>query len=299
MTAPTTARGDYSLAPAYAAAAVAVIIWGATPAATKFAVIHMDPLVAGILRTVIAGALVLPIAVIARLTLPSDRLSWALLAASSLGGFVAFTLFFSYGVEQTSASHAALINAGIPIFTGIFGVIAERRLPGRLWFTGVAVAFLGGILLITARGPGIGDATVVGDLLCVMASMSAALAYVSGAHLARRIGTISVIFWGLALAAVVQFPILVWAGTGTDWAAINNVGWMAVIYLAVGASILAYLAWIWALAVGGAVRMGTVQFAMPIISLSLAVILFNETMTMALLVAAVMIVAGIALARRG
>ena len=121
MTAPTVARGEYSLAPAYAAAVAAVVIWGATPAATKFAVIHMDPLVAGILRTVIAGALVLPIAVIARLSWPSDRLSWALLGASSLGGFVAFTLFFSYGVEQTSASHAALINAGIPIFTGIFG----------------------------------------------------------------------------------------------------------------------------------------------------------------------------------
>ncbi|MBC8269913.1 MAG: hypothetical protein H8E36_14300, partial [Rhodospirillaceae bacterium] len=40
---------------AYMAAAFAVLIWGGTPAATKFVVMGIDPVSAGVLRTILAG----------------------------------------------------------------------------------------------------------------------------------------------------------------------------------------------------------------------------------------------------
>ncbi|MBT6095784.1 MAG: DMT family transporter [Rhodospirillaceae bacterium] len=290
-----------SLLPAYAVAAVAVLIWGATPAATKVAVTGLDPMVAGILRTVLAAVVVVPAAMALRLPLPGSRTEWTLLAYSALGGFVGFTLLFSIGVNLTSAAHAALINASIPIFTGLFGAIAEKRVPGRLWMGGVAISFAGVSVLIGFRAEadtGAG-ATVLGDLFCMGATLCAAFGYVSGSRLAGRIGTFSVTFWGVGLAGLVQLPILVMLSHGLDWQAVPHAAWSGVLYLAVGSTVIAYIAWYWALARGGAVRLGPTQFAMPVISLTLAAWMFSETLTPVILGAALAIVGGIAITRRG
>jgi len=60
-------------------------------------------------------------------------------------------------------------------------------------------------------------------------------------------------------------------------------------------SIAAYVTWYWALAAGGIARVGLAQFAQPIVTLGLAVIMLREAMTLPL--AAACILAGISLAR--
>lgn len=84
-----------------------------------------------------------------------------------------------------------------------------------------------------------------------------------------------------------------------DWAALTYAGWGGLLYLVLLVGILGYTAWYWALSKGGVVRMAPVQFAQPLVSLVIAVALFSETMTMPLTVAAVLILAGIIIARKG
>ena len=297
--APALGMGAKSVLPAaYGAAAFAILIWGGTPAATKFAVLGIDPVTAGILRTILAGAIVLPIALCRRMPLPGNVREWGLLGLMILGVFVIFPLFFSFGVKQTSTSHAALINAAIPIFTGLFGAVAERRMPGRLWGVGVAVAFGGVAMLIGLRG-GAGDgSTLWGDLLCLFSSVGSGLGYVAGARLSLKIGSRPATFWGLGFGALVLLPVLLLSYGATDWGTVPTSSLVAVLYQAICSSILAFLAWYWALSKGGIVRMAPVQFSMPIISLTLAVILFGETLSVPLLLSGVVIVAGIAISQR-
>jgi len=283
---------------AYAAAAFAILIWGGTPAATKFVVMGIDPVSAGVLRTILAGIIVLPFAIGRHMPLPGSLREWGLLGLMVLGVFVIFPLFFSFGVKQTSTAHAALINAAIPIFTGLFGAIAERRIPGRLWTVGVAVAFGGVAMLIGLRGDGGDGVTLWGDLLCLLSSIGSGLGYVAGARLSMKIGSQAATFWGLSLGALVLLPVLVVFHGDTDWALVPMSSYAAVAYQATCSSILAFLAWYWALSKGGIVRMAPVQFSMPIISLTLAVLLFGETLSVPLLLSGVVIVAGIAISQR-
>jgi drug/metabolite transporter (DMT)-like permease len=299
MTNPNVGESTPSLLPAYGVAAIAVLIWGATPAATKVAVGGLDPLVAGILRTVLAAVVVVPAAVLMRLSLPGSRGDWGLLLASALGGFVGFTLMFSIGVKLTSPSHAALINASIPVFTGLFGALAERRMPGKLWMLGVTISFTGVGVLIGVRADASAGATIIGDLFCIASSISAGIGYVAGSRLAVRIGTVSVTFWGVGLAGVLQLPLLWVMSSEFDWQGVPDTAWLAVLYLVLGSTVIGYIAWYWALARGGAVRMSPMQFAMPVISLTLAVMMFSETLTPVILAAALAIVGGIAITRRG
>lgn len=303
MTAPTTAtlpgsRWETGRGPLLLAL-VAVFIWGGTPAATKLAVTDMDAVAAGLLRTLLAAAVVLPVVVVGRFSRPASARQWAALAVSALCGFIAFPLLFSLGTASTSAVHAALINAGIPVFTGIFGAIAERRLPGRLWWGGIGVALAGEALLILQRANGGGDVTLAGDLLCLASSAVAALGYVVGSRLTAVIGSVSVTFWGLGLAGLVLLPMVLAIPGTVPVATISAAGWAAVGYLAFGASVAAYVVWYKALAWGGPVRVGVAQFAMPVFSLSLAVVLLGEVPSLPALLAAVIIIGGIVLAKRG
>ena len=113
-------------------AMTAMVIWGATPVATKLGVAEIDPLVIGMLRTLLAAAITLPLALAWRVARPGTRAEFLLLGASSLGGFVVFPLLFSIGLGVTSAAHGALVLASLPVFTGLFTALAEqRRVPLR------------------------------------------------------------------------------------------------------------------------------------------------------------------------
>lgn len=282
-----------------AAAGFAVLAWGLTPAATKLAVGEIDALSVGILRTVLAMAPGLPIAVALRLPLPTGGGAWRLLAMSSACGFVGYPLLFAIGVTHTTTGHAALIMAGLPLFTGLFGAGVERRWPGRQWWGGAALALVGEVVLVGARfgfeEPG---ASLEGDLLILVSCIVAAAGYVAGSRLSPRLGTWSTTFWGLSFGGIMLLPLLAVRLDATGWDAVTVIGWGATAYLALFASVLAYVCWYWALARGGTARVGSIQFAQPVVALVVAVTAMGEAMTAPLAVAAVTILAGVAMAQR-
>ncbi len=294
-----TARAGGSHATAYGAAALAVLIWGATPAATQLAVDGIDPITAGILRTVLAAVITIPLAIWFKMPRPSGVRQWTLLVVSAASLFIGFPLLFSVGIKQTSVSHASLINAAIPVFTGFFGAIAERRIPGRWWFVGMTSSFVGVGMLIGFRDVGSDGVTLTGDLLCLVSSVFSGLGYVTGTRLALSIGSRASAFWGIGFAGIMLLPLLYVYWGATEWAAVSAISIAAIAYMASANSIIAFFAWYWALAKVGIVRMAPVQFAMPVISLTLAVVVFGEVLTLPLIMSGCVIIAGIAIARKG
>ena len=83
------------------AAGLAVLVWGATPAFTKLAVTALDPLLVGIMRTMLAAAIAAPVVLCLRMPLPASLRDRAALALSSCCGFVAFPILFSIGQRDT------------------------------------------------------------------------------------------------------------------------------------------------------------------------------------------------------
>jgi drug/metabolite transporter (DMT)-like permease len=300
----TDAAGNGRPAAAFAfapwlAGGLSILIWGATPAATKFAVRGIDAFAVGGLRTVIAGAVVLPALILLRLPLPGDRRGWMLLAISSISGFVAFPVLFSLALAYTSTAHAGLILAPLPILTGLIGAVVERRMPGVLWWGGVALAFAGEAVLVGLPDAGSGEATLLGDLLAFAAGLSVAGGYVAGSRLSPSIGTWSVTAWGAVLGAGLMLPVVGGLSLRLDWSGAGAAAWGATLYLAIFSSLLAYVAWYWALAAGGIARISLLQFIQPVVTLILAVLLFGEVMTAPLLLSAAFILFGVAIARRG
>lgn len=298
MSSPAAAMGGRSGLMPLAVGWMAVLLWGGSPIATRLAVLGIDPLAVGILRTLLAALLALPLALMLRLKLPRARRGWVLMLGAALGSYVLFPILFSVGVRHTTASHAALVHASTPLFTGVIAALLERRWPGGWWWVGVVIALVGEALLIgLGRGfdePGV---TVYGDLVVFAACVAVAFGYVAGGSLTQTLGSMAVTFWGLVIAAILMLPgVLLVPSSGLAEASLASLGGLA--FLVVISSVVGYIAWNWALAHGGIGRTGVLQFAQPVLSVILAVLLLGESLTWSVLFSAAVILAGVAIARR-
>jgi drug/metabolite transporter (DMT)-like permease len=294
--ADTTARREAALVLGFAL--FPITLFALTPVTMQIIVRELDPLFAGLLRTAGAIVVTLPVALALRFRLPQDGVSWRLLLLNAGLTFTLFPVLFALGGQFTSASHAALIMASTPIITGLCVALLERRRPRGSWWLGCAVAFAGEAALILLRDPHRGQAGALGDLLVFCACIGSGTGYVASARLSQRIGVWPCIFWSVTLASLIQIPPIALRWSAADWSAVDAAGWAALLHLTYGATVIAILAWTWALAKGGVARVAVLQFAQPVIGVALAALLLGERITPALLVAAAFILTGVVIARR-
>jgi len=255
-----------------------MVVWGGTPLFTKIAVEQIDPTLVGVLRTALAGALALPLALAMRLRLPPGRRERGLLAFSGLAAFVVFPLMFSIGQDTTSALHGALILATIPVFTSLFGRIVERRRASATWVAGCAIALASEAVIIAWRTAGArGDPSLAGDLLVLGSAVVCAMGYVAGARLSQGgYRALSTTLWGVTLGAVLLLPLMAWSLVHTGVPHAGVAAWGSILILAVLTSVLGYVVWYWALARGGISRIASVQFTQPLFGVALAGAVLGE-----------------------
>jgi len=277
-----------------AVALALMVIWGGTPMFSKIAIGQIDPLLVGILRTVIAGCLALPLAVALRHPLPSDKLGRQLLAFSAFAAFIAFPLLFTVGQQFTSAMHGALVLATLPVFTSLFGTLLERRRVSKTWIAGCVIALAGEAVVIVWRSAGATQgSSLKGDLIVLVSSALCALGYVAGARLSQRgYASLPTTLWGVAGAAVVLLPMLAWRLVRTGVPHAGAAAWGSVLVLALLTSVLGYIAWYWALGNGGISRIAPVQFTQPLFGVALAAVVLGERPAPVTAVAAVAVLFG-------
>lgn len=283
----------------FAAALGGVIIFGGSAIATKVAVSMISAIDVSILRTVIGGLLALPLAWVWRIPLPASRQQRLLLLVSGFCGFIVFPLLFTFGVSLTTANHATMILAILPVTTGAIAQYWDRQGPKAGWWLGCAIAFGGEILLLYDPAAASGDASIEGDLLVWFSTLVASLGYVAGARLQRSgYSARGTTFWGVGLFALLLLPL---TPLLLDHHAVANAGlyaWSGLLYQAIGVTIIAYVLWYWALGTGGIARVGLFQFLQPMSGVLLAWWILSENLTLIFLLASSIIMVGVILAFR-
>jgi drug/metabolite transporter (DMT)-like permease len=98
-----------------------------------------------------------------------------------------FTLV-SVSTGILSASFAAILNSMTPAFTAILGVVWLGRRLGRGQLTGIVVAMLGVLLIVTTSPLSGGGGSWIETIVAVAASLAASASYaVAGTFLGRRL----------------------------------------------------------------------------------------------------------------
>ena len=282
------------------AALIALIFWGGTAIANRYAVGFADPITVATLRSVLAGILALVVALVLRLKRPASRDDWRLLLVSGIFSFGLWPIFLSLGLERTTASHAALIMATLPILTVLIASAVNRSMPPRAWWMGGILALSGAFLLVADRnGTDAGaESAAIGDLIILLGCVLCASGYVAGGKLSTRIGAIATTFWGLSIALMMTMPVFALYQHNTDWGSVSTAAWWAIAWLTLCSSLLGYAFWFFALGRGGIEKIGSLQLLMPVITLIGAVLILDEIFTLRLAVLSGLVLAGTVISHR-
>ena len=282
------------------------LFWAGAYALTRVAVDKGNPEmglpVAWVLPgRLVIGAVVLWIIMLARgQRLPplADRRRWLVIVSMGLTGSV-FPFFLITTAQQTvNSSLAALYTAAVPIFvaSGATFLFHDEKMT-RSSLLGVLIGFAGIVVLF---GPdamkGLGNASVIAQILLILATMN----YAFSSLVARGAPVMEAMPFAtgfVTVAAIVSLPLaftVTPSEVNADWS-----HWAAVLALGIGPSAVAQALYMFLIARTSATFLSLTGYSIPVVSAALGWLFFRETQSWQALVAFVLILGGVWLARSG
>lgn len=279
-----------------------LLFWSANFIFAKMAVRELPPFFVVCARTVISGVFMWPVYAFAREKLEPGVRRWrardtpALLALGILG-VLGNQMLFVIGLSRTSVAHGSLITATGPIFVLLGATLAglERLTPRKL--LAVLVAASGVAVLQLGRSHG-GGATLAGDLIVIVSTMTFAGFTLFGKHIVAEFGSITVNVFAFAGGAVLLLPFLLWGIHTQNLAHISLSAWTGIFYMALFPSIAGYLIYAYALRYLPASRVSSVTYLQPVLATLLAVLFLREQPGPAFAGGAALVLGGVYVAER-
>lgn len=121
------------------------IIWGSSFILIKKSLEHFNPYQVGALRVLIAGIMLLPVAIPNLKNFPKKQLKWLIIAGVS-GNFIPMYLF-PIAETEISSSIAGIINSMMPIFVILVGALLWKFTTTKTQIIGVIISFTGACIL--------------------------------------------------------------------------------------------------------------------------------------------------------
>jgi drug/metabolite transporter (DMT)-like permease len=132
---------------------VLTVIWGSSFILIKKSLEHFSPYQVGALRVLIAGIILMPVAISKYKLFPKKHLKWLILAAFT-GNFIPMFLF-PIAETEVSSSIAGIINSMMPIFVIIVGALIWKFDTTKRQIVGTMISFAG-VCLLAFGGDGEG-----------------------------------------------------------------------------------------------------------------------------------------------
>lgn len=274
------------------------VIWGMNAVIVKATYSQIPPLVFMSARFIIAGALLLTVLWGAERSLRVQRKDWMALIVAGMVGTGLYQPLFLSGLAMTTASTTALIIATSPAFVALINRMLGREiLPLRGWI-GIALTFVGVVLIIQGgEGVALTSQALWGDLLILVGSFLWAMYAVLAAPLMARYSPLRVTALTTSIGAAPLIVIGAPAVVMLDWEQVNVWGWSGLIYSAVFAIVIGYIIWNSGVKKIGGARTALYNNLIPVIGAVGAAIYLGEALTTLKIAGAIVIFAGLHLAR--
>lgn len=280
--------------PFYPALILLAALWGGSFLFMRVAAPVIGPVWLIEARVLIAGLVLLPLV----LSRGNQRLmlrEWrGLLLVGCLNAALPFTLL-AYATLDLTAGMTSILNATVPIFAVIFGTLVHREPLGPRRVLGVALGFVGVVVLV-----GMPQSGGLPPLLSVLAGLAAACSYVIAANLAgqrlRHLPAVVFVTGSQLGAALALLPLLpFWLPAAQPGMTVIS----AVVALALLSTSLAFLVYFQLLREVGATRTLTVTYLIPVFAIAWGMLFLDESLTTTMLLGCALVLLGVGLANAG
>lgn len=276
-----------------------MLIWGSTWAAIRVSLEGIPPLHGVVIRFTLACLLLLAFTPFLGIRLGSSPLERRLWWVNAL---LTFTLSYGlvyWGEQWVPSGLAAVLFATFPLFVA---VLAHFFLPGErlrakslvgvlIGFTGVAVLFSEDL-----RAVG-GPRTAFAATLMLIAPVASAFANVAVKRWGAGIHPFSISGVSMGLGALLTVPLALTVERGRE-VSFGTRPVLAVVYLAVVGSAVAFTVYYWLLRRLPATSLSLINYATPVVAVLIGTLWLGEPFTLRIFLGALLVVAGVAVAVR-
>jgi drug/metabolite transporter (DMT)-like permease len=299
MIAALARRASAPLSLTLLAFACVYLIWGSTYLVIRFAIETIPPLLMVGIRYILAGALLYGWTAFRGQARRASAREWG--AALAFG-----SLFFlvgnggvSWSEQRIPSGIVALLVAAMPLWTAVFewGRRGGRR-PGALAIAGLALGF-GGIALLIGPGESLSRSAVdpAGAIVMTLAPLGWAYGMVharSAPHPPSLLQTAAMQMLAGGAATLLLGTLMgEWRGASLDAVSLRSL--LALLYLIVLGSIVAFSAFAWLLQTNASDRVATYAYVNPIVAVILGWAVGGEPLGARTLVAGTIVILGVVL----
>ncbi|MGA8213858.1 MAG: EamA family transporter [Candidatus Sulfotelmatobacter sp.] len=261
--------------------AIIYFVWGSTFLAIRVGVHEVPPLLLAGMRFFAAGIVLYAWVRATGIASPSRREWLSVILLAALIFLVDYGLVF-WAEQRVPSGITAVMLATIPVFTALAEILILRtqRLTFRL---GCALLVgLAGVAVLVSRSVSLGDAPIErsGALALIVGAISWSLASVLSRKLSlpqskvMSSGAQMLVGGILLLLAAAMFGEF----NGFHWRAVSPRAWLALAYLIVAGSIIAFTAYVWLIHHESPTKVGTYAYVNPVIAVLLGYFLGGEAL---------------------
>ena len=271
-------------------------LWGSSFLFMRFSALEFGAMATAAGRVAIAAAFLLPIVIIKGL-LPELQQHWKKIFVMGIFNSAIPFACFAFALLSITTGLSSILNATVPMFGALVAWVWLKDKPALPRIAGIAIGFTGIALLAWDKATFKSDASGAAPGWAVLACLVACLCYSIAASFAKKyMGGISPMVTaagsqigatlGLALPAIWLWP----ASTPSTTA------WLALLVLGIACTGIAYVLYFRLIEKAGPQRTLTVTFLIPVFAVFYGAVFLRETVTPWMLLCAVVIVCGTALA---
>ena len=203
---------------------------------------------------------------------------------------------FIAGLERTSVTHASIVITITPILAMIISFFVLREPITTKKAGGVIIGLIGVLSVILARERAVAgrEASVTGDLLCVVSSLSYAFFLVFTRGISKRYSPVTLMKWMFLFSAILFMPLgypdLL---TAPIFMHGSSAAWGSYLYLLFGATCITYLLIPVAQREIRPTTIGMYNYLQPLVAAIIAIVLGQDTFSWSKPFATVLIFIGV------
>ena len=271
------------------------LIWGSSFLWIKIAVQEVDPFTLVSWRLLFGTLGMVAVIIWKRPSFPPQRSIWLALAVLGIINTALPFVLISWGEKSIDSAVASVLNSTVPLFTLVIAhlFLHDEPITARK-AVGLLIGFAG-VLVLMARDLEIGSlrAGVLGQAAVLLAAVSYASASVFARRTMREVSPLVPAVVPMACADAVVWSMATQVGEPGRLPALP-ITWVALLWLGLLGSCVAYLLFYHLLHSVGATRAVMVTYVFPVVGVALGVLFLNELTDWHLLAGAALVIASIA-----
>ena len=273
------------------------LFWGGTFIATRIAAQTFEPFMGASLRYIIACVFLLPLAwKTNRDFLRVNRKQFFQLCLLGFSGIFAYNYFFFKGLKLVPASHGALLVALNPIMVMLFSAWKYGERINNMRIIGMLIALMGVVFVISRGNPlELFSSFQWGDAFMLGCPVTWAVYTIAGKDALKTTTPIQASAWA-ALSGCIM--LLLFAGTETYPDFVPGKVWIALSYLGIIGTVLAFVWYYEGVMKLGVTRTAVFNNLVPVFALILSVFILKEQVHLYTYIGAALVIGGVVIINR-